>query len=317
MLVPGYITNVTNDACYVRFLGQLTGRAGLAQLADLFVSDPSRHFHVGQSVRAQVVQVRAYRCHLLKADQARAVTNCSELSRCSEAFQSSCCHGERVRLHIILQQACAVIDSSMGLNAHIGVAKSQRPPHVVLLCSITRGKLCFAGALCYSIFSVLRLTSVPHSSMHPAGFSSSDGPACLWPMPCLPACQQSHIWPVVGVPTLCTPLQAAGYSSRCNSSSTNSRVSLPILLPPLSFCCPFCLHFLLPLLPIVLLHLPAHCFAALMSAVVATVRRTSVCRFKPQRGAAIQTDGACMVCAGGHCEGEVHSHPETKPGWSL
>ena len=58
MLVPGYITNITNDACYVRFLGQLTGRAGLAQLADLFVSDPSRHFHVGQSVRAQVVQVR-------------------------------------------------------------------------------------------------------------------------------------------------------------------------------------------------------------------------------------------------------------------
>ncbi|KAL0048743.1 hypothetical protein WJX82_009925 [Trebouxia sp. C0006] len=57
LLVPGYITNVTNDACYVRFLGQLTGRAGLAQLADLFVSDPSRHFHVGQSVRAQVVQV--------------------------------------------------------------------------------------------------------------------------------------------------------------------------------------------------------------------------------------------------------------------
>ncbi len=58
MLVPGYITNITNDACYVRFLGQLTGRAGLAQLADLFVSDPSAHYHVGQSVRAQVVQVR-------------------------------------------------------------------------------------------------------------------------------------------------------------------------------------------------------------------------------------------------------------------
>ena len=57
MLVPGYVTGVTNDACYIRFLGQLTGRAGLAQLADLFVSDPSRHYHVGQSVRAQVVQV--------------------------------------------------------------------------------------------------------------------------------------------------------------------------------------------------------------------------------------------------------------------
>lgn len=57
MLLPGYIASVTNDACYVRFLNQLTGRAGLAQLADLFVSDPSRHYHVGQSVKAQVVQV--------------------------------------------------------------------------------------------------------------------------------------------------------------------------------------------------------------------------------------------------------------------
>ena len=57
MILPGYITGVTNDACYVRFLGHLTGRAGLAQLADSFVSDPHRHFSQGQSVRAQVVQV--------------------------------------------------------------------------------------------------------------------------------------------------------------------------------------------------------------------------------------------------------------------
>ena len=57
MLLPGYIASVTNDACYVRFLNQLTGRAGLPQLADLFVSDPARHYHVNQSVKAQVVQV--------------------------------------------------------------------------------------------------------------------------------------------------------------------------------------------------------------------------------------------------------------------
>ena len=62
MIMPGYITGITNDACYVRFLGQLTGRAGLAQLADSFVSDPSRHYTVGQSVRAQVVQVGALLC---------------------------------------------------------------------------------------------------------------------------------------------------------------------------------------------------------------------------------------------------------------
>lgn len=40
-----------------RFGGTLTGRAGLAQLGDSFVSDPRRQFAVGQSVRAQVVQV--------------------------------------------------------------------------------------------------------------------------------------------------------------------------------------------------------------------------------------------------------------------
>ncbi len=95
MLMPGYITNVTNDACYVRFLGQLTGRAGLAQLADLFVSDPSRHFHVGQSVRAQVVQVRQCKCQP-KADQACAVTNCSDPSHCFYGCQSSFHKGERV-----------------------------------------------------------------------------------------------------------------------------------------------------------------------------------------------------------------------------
>ena len=49
----------TDGAPYLtaRFGGKLTGRAGLPQLADSFVSDPARHFAVGQSVRAQVVQV--------------------------------------------------------------------------------------------------------------------------------------------------------------------------------------------------------------------------------------------------------------------
>lgn len=40
------------------FLGGLTGRAGLAQLSDTFVSDPHLFFREGQSVRATVVQVR-------------------------------------------------------------------------------------------------------------------------------------------------------------------------------------------------------------------------------------------------------------------
>ena len=44
-----------------RFLDGVTGRAGLAQLCDTFVSDPHAHFAPGQSVRAQVVGVDAAR----------------------------------------------------------------------------------------------------------------------------------------------------------------------------------------------------------------------------------------------------------------
>ncbi len=46
------------DTMYVRFLGTGMGRAGLAQLADVFVSEPARHFTVGKSTRAAIVQVR-------------------------------------------------------------------------------------------------------------------------------------------------------------------------------------------------------------------------------------------------------------------
>jgi hypothetical protein len=59
MLASGFVASVTADAVFVRFLGGLTGRAGLGGLADTFVSDARRHFSEGQSVRAQVVQVRA------------------------------------------------------------------------------------------------------------------------------------------------------------------------------------------------------------------------------------------------------------------
>lgn len=55
--VPGYIASITKDACFVRFAGGLTGRASLPQLADAFISDPSSHFAVGQSVLARVVDV--------------------------------------------------------------------------------------------------------------------------------------------------------------------------------------------------------------------------------------------------------------------
>ncbi len=54
---PGYVANVISDGVFVRFLGDLTGRAGLPQLSDTFVSDPHSVFTTGQSVRAQVAQI--------------------------------------------------------------------------------------------------------------------------------------------------------------------------------------------------------------------------------------------------------------------
>lgn len=36
MLAPGYVANVTSDAVFVRFLGSLTGRAGLLSYFSLY-----------------------------------------------------------------------------------------------------------------------------------------------------------------------------------------------------------------------------------------------------------------------------------------
>ncbi|GAX80532.1 hypothetical protein CEUSTIGMA_g7970.t1 [Chlamydomonas eustigma] len=60
-LLPGFVVSITPDAVFVRFLGHVTGRAGLSQLADTFVTDPKMQYAEGQSVRAQVVQVDAER----------------------------------------------------------------------------------------------------------------------------------------------------------------------------------------------------------------------------------------------------------------
>lgn len=56
-VLPGYVASVTPDAVFVRFAGDLTGRAGLAQLSDSFISDPSSHFAFNQSIYARVVNV--------------------------------------------------------------------------------------------------------------------------------------------------------------------------------------------------------------------------------------------------------------------
>ena len=113
MLVPGYITNVTNDACYVRFLGQLTGRAGLAQLADVFVSDPSRHYQVGQSVRAQVVQVSILTSIHLKSHLATVLHDRSH-SVGHQNAQWPICHGSGCADNLLIY-----VQSRMLLLAHV------------------------------------------------------------------------------------------------------------------------------------------------------------------------------------------------------
>lgn len=52
--------------CVLAVLGSLTGLAPRAHLSDRFVSDPSQHFTLGQSVRALVMQRDAeqVRCQL-------------------------------------------------------------------------------------------------------------------------------------------------------------------------------------------------------------------------------------------------------------
>jgi predicted RNA-binding protein with RPS1 domain len=56
-VVQGYIANITEKGCFVRFLKHLTGLASIPQVADEFVSDANHHFTVGQSVRAHVLEV--------------------------------------------------------------------------------------------------------------------------------------------------------------------------------------------------------------------------------------------------------------------
>ncbi|CAM6099604.1 unnamed protein product [Calypogeia fissa] len=54
----GFIASITENGCFVRFLSRLTGLASIPQVADTFVADASQFFSVGQSVRAQVLEVK-------------------------------------------------------------------------------------------------------------------------------------------------------------------------------------------------------------------------------------------------------------------
>ncbi|KAG8367979.1 hypothetical protein BUALT_Bualt16G0128900 [Buddleja alternifolia] len=58
-LVPGYICNIIETGCFVRFIGRLTGFAPKSKATDDRRSDLSEVFYVGQSVRSNIVDVNS------------------------------------------------------------------------------------------------------------------------------------------------------------------------------------------------------------------------------------------------------------------
>lgn len=55
--VPGYVCNIIESGCFVRFIGRLTGFAPKSKAADQWRTDLSEVFFVGQSVRSNIVDV--------------------------------------------------------------------------------------------------------------------------------------------------------------------------------------------------------------------------------------------------------------------
>ncbi|KAL3841171.1 hypothetical protein ACJIZ3_025762 [Penstemon smallii] len=56
-VVPGYVCNIIETGCFIRFLGRLTGFAPKSKVTDDWRSDLSEVFYIGQSVRSNIVDV--------------------------------------------------------------------------------------------------------------------------------------------------------------------------------------------------------------------------------------------------------------------
>jgi rRNA biogenesis protein RRP5 len=90
--LAGFVASVTPDACFVRFGGALTGRAGLPALSDIFITDPSAAFEVGQTVQAVVgdVDVERERFGVVLKPSQTVTTDSALLAtyfRCALQFQ--------------------------------------------------------------------------------------------------------------------------------------------------------------------------------------------------------------------------------------
>ena len=57
MILPGFVRNVTEKACFISFVGNLIGMSTLHNLSDMFVANAMDNFVIGQSVIAQISKV--------------------------------------------------------------------------------------------------------------------------------------------------------------------------------------------------------------------------------------------------------------------
>ena len=57
MVLPGFVKNVTETACFVSFVGDLTGMSTLHNISDMFVHNATDNFVNGQSIIAHISKV--------------------------------------------------------------------------------------------------------------------------------------------------------------------------------------------------------------------------------------------------------------------
>lgn len=57
MILPGYVKNVTETACFISFVGDITGMSTLHNISDMFVNNAKDNFINGQSIIAYISKV--------------------------------------------------------------------------------------------------------------------------------------------------------------------------------------------------------------------------------------------------------------------
>ncbi|KDO70801.1 hypothetical protein CISIN_1g0001731mg [Citrus sinensis] len=96
-VVHGYVCNIIETGCFVRFLGRLTGFAPRSKAVDGQRADLSKTYYVGQSVRSNILDVN------------------SETGRITLSLKQSCCSSTDASFmqeHFLLEEKIAMLQSS-------------------------------------------------------------------------------------------------------------------------------------------------------------------------------------------------------------